>query len=436
MDALGSVKNRLKTMLIISHNKKLKLEKENKILKKQKEIVISNKKIEQKEFVTTSNKDINQEKKNNFILRKAEVSVPSVAIKKEIKANTSSKISKKSSTLCDEESIKIKENFKSFIEDSKKEIKKLKNNIEKEEKNIKNIKTQKELEEYQERLEKIKEKINYLKELYEGILNKYEFSGFEEISDSLLSKYIDDFKFKNSISEIDLLVDVCKNEITYLEEINKLVEKIDKISVKEKNKKAKITYLDNDYYNRMIDYNKLVYQENKINRYIEKEEEYLINLEKEIENNSLETIKKSLNIGLSLFNTTFIGAFIGAFLVKNSLTPLLLNAFDRGEIIKYNYKYNEYISKITDNLSIIRQANFLLSDSLKGVSSLKRHMETEYKEYLETKTYKELYNKIIYLEKNLIKKQNQNLKLEENLLEQKSKNNEKQKKLEEMYGKK
>lgn len=465
MDVLGSVKNRLKTMRIINRNKKLKLKKQNEIIKQKEKVIISKKKIEQEVIVSNYNKKI------NFTLRKIEVSIPSVIIKKKKSTHYEVMSTRKSgkyrlnkdkiknqeikidiqnenkSIVLNDESTKIKENFKLFVKDSKKEINKLKKDIEKEEKNINKIKTQKELEEYQIRLEKIKTRITYLKELYNGILNKYEFFGFEEINDFLLAKYIDDFKFNNSISEVDLLVENCKNEITYLEEINKLVEKFDKITIKEENKKSKINYLNNDYYNRMIDYNKLLYQENKINRYIEKETEYLNNLEKEINNNTLDIVKKSrlifnkdyvnnlykLNIGLSLFNTTFIGAFIGAFLVKNSLSSLLLKAFDKEEIVKYNYKYNEYISKITDNLSIVRQTNFLLNDSLKDINSLKSHMEIEYKEYLETKQYKELYNKLISLEKKLIVKHQQNLKLEENLLEQKRKNNEKQKKLEDFY---
>ena len=75
MDVLGSVKNRLKTMRIINRNKKLKLKKQNEIIKQKEKVIISKKKIEQEVIVSNYNK------KNNFTLRKIEVSIPSVTIK-------------------------------------------------------------------------------------------------------------------------------------------------------------------------------------------------------------------------------------------------------------------------------------------------------------------------------------------------------------------
>lgn len=469
MDVLGSVKNRIKTMRIINRNKKLKLKKDSTIAQLKKEVVIKKVKLNQEIII---NKTLSNNK--NYNLRKIAVFLPSTTIKKEsIYIFNSKKVGKrkqnktvfkepkkeilnkthilnkekteniKSKNIVEE---KILDIFKSYVKESKQEIKVIKKTIEKEEKNLKEIKTQKQLEEFQSNIEKIKEKINYLKNTYEGIISKYEFLGFHELNDSLLSKYIDDFKFKMPITEIDLLVENCKNEVTYLEEINNLIEKIDKIVINEENKKVKIRYLDNDYYNRMVDYDKLLEKENKINRYLEKEEEYLINLEKEIGNNSLDITKSSrlifnkeyinnlykLNIGLSIFNTTYIGAFIGAFLIKNSLTPLLLRAFDRKEITKYTYKYKEYTNKITDNLSIVKQTNFLLIDSLKDIKRLKKHMEIEYKEYLKVSNYNELYKKIVNLENDLVEKQNKCSKIEQNLLKQKNKNNEKQIKLREI----
>ena len=59
----------------------------------------------------------------------------------------------------------------------------------------------------------------------------------------------------------------------------------------------------------------------------------------------------------------------------------------------------------------------------------------EYKDYLKAEEYNKLYNKIIKLEKNLIKKRENTIILENKLLEQKRKSHEKQKKLESLYSK-
>ena len=451
MSVLGSVKNRLKTMFIINKNRKLKLSREKINKKKENTINLKVKDLEIKPVYVLRKVKINKIELSAPIIvkksgKKKEHDEPLKIKKLNISKNNNLKVKPK-----DELASKydILRRFKIFVKDSKEEIKELKKDIKKEEENLKIIKNEKQIEEYHKRLEVIKDKINHLKNLYDALLDKYNFEGFEEINDALLASYIDDFKFIHSGDEIDLLVNECIEKLDYLDDVNDLFSKINKLEEKETSKKQKIEYLNRDYYNRVIDYDKLISVNDKIDRYMLKEKEYLDNLEKEINNNTIDTKITTklkfdrnyinnlckINIGLNCFNKTFIGAFVGAFLIKNSLTPLLMRAFKREEVIKYSYRYEEYSKKISDNLSIVKQTSFLLKDSLRDVNILKRYMEMEYKDYLKAEEYNKLYNKIIKLEKNLIKKRENTIILENKLLEQKRKSHEKQKKLESLYSK-
>lgn len=452
MSVLGSVRNRLKTMFIINKNKKYRLEKENKKIVKTKVIITKKnnpktnlvlKKISVKKLIIS--KVINKPKR--IVLT---VNEPKKGKRKEINNNYSIKNNSipKNSITNNEFSKKedITRRFKTFIKKSKNEIKLLKKELLIEEAKLKQIKSQKEFEICQNKINIIKEKIEKLKNLYNNIINNYDFDGYDEINDFLLAKYIDDFKFISSSSDIDLLVKECKDKINYLDEIDSLVKNLEDLEIKKDIKKQKIDYFNKDYNNRLIDYDNLLKKETIIDRYLFKEQEYINNLEKEINNNELNTKITSklefnhkyinnlykLNIGLSLFNKTYIGAFIGAFLIKSSLTPLLLKAFNRKEITKYSYKYKEYTNKITDNLSLIKQTNYLLTDSLRDIKTFRNYMEVEYKDYLKADKYNDLYKKIIYLEKDLTSKQKNNTILENKLLMQKQKNQEKQKRLEQI----
>ena len=236
MSVLGSVKNRLKTMFIINKNRKLKLSREKINKKKENTINLKVKDLEIKPVYVLRKVKINKIELSAPIIvkkscKKEEHDEPLKIKKLNISKNNNLKVKPK-----DELASKydILRRFKIFVKDSKEEIKELKKDIKKEEENLKIIKNEKQIEEYHKRLEVIKDKINHLKNLYDALLDKYNFEGFEEINDALLASYIDDFKFIHSGDEIDLLVNECIEKLDYLDDVNDLFSKKKKLQKSKK----------------------------------------------------------------------------------------------------------------------------------------------------------------------------------------------------------
>lgn len=470
MSVLGSVKDRIKTRFIINRNiqKKKDLEEEAK-----KDKIKEEKKVEQKVATSILSQSINiafnDDIKKNIDVEE-EIIFPAIrrdTIKtsNEITIPEENQIEEKnevleskepltlSETLEDTKEIevpteknKIKEYVKVFIDNTKKEIKKLKKELKEEELLLKKVKDDESLEKEKAKIEESHKKIMHLKEVINGLLEKYEFNSYEEIKDELLLRYIDDFEFKSETSIVDTLVEECKTEIAKVEGISELTHQLLEVESKQEKKQSKLYELSIDYNNRINDYDYLDRSKEKIKRFIEKEAEYLENLSRELNDTTIEKRIEthlvfdkqyvnhllSLGVGLASFQTSFIGAFIGAFLVKNATTNLLRGAFKEKSREVYSYKYHEYIEKIDNNLDLVETTIYLINNSIEDLSKFKDYIETNYKGYLKNEKYNELYQKVIKMLKELLLKKEKAEKSKKDLLEKKEKNKTRQKKIDKM----
>lgn len=499
MSVLGSVKDRIKTRFIINRNIKKKKEIEEQV---KKEKAVTAKKEEQKATISITQQSVNVSV-NQVIEQKSEIEPEEIifpaAIKKEsikttteiptdIKEESRTEVASKAlagqkeiNTLSEveqeqtinsatepveklqkieplsetieevkevEASIeqgKIKEYVKVFVDNTKKEIKKLKKDLKEEEQLLKKVKDDESLEKEKIKIEELHNKIIHLKEVISSLLEKYEFNSYEEIKDELLLKYIDDFEFKSETSLVDTLVEECKEDIKKVEGISELTNQLLEVESKQAKKEAKLNELNTDYNNRIADYDYLERSKTKIQRFVEKETEYLENLSKELNDTTIEDriethlvfdkqyINNLLNlgIGLSAFQMTYIGAFIGAFLIRNAASNLLKGAFKEKNKTIYSYKYHEYIEKIDNNLDLIDSTIYLINNSIDDLNTFKDYMETNYKGYLKNEKYNELYQKVIKMLKDLFSKKEKAEKSKKELLEKKEKSKIRQKKLEE-----
>lgn len=485
MSVLGSVKNRIKTMLIINRNRKkkqLNLEEEIKRYKQNKKTVFIKQsiitKLNEKPLVskslkkievpiTTYNKlvkgarkkveinpvnvknNVNKQVKKN--IEKVLKPIPNILtptpliLKKDKKKVQKVLLEKKDKIVNKKEETKIINRVNLFLNDAKKEIKKLKNDLLNEEERLKKIKDKESFEKEEKRIEEIHNKIIELTDILEKLALQYNFKYYEELNDELLFKYIDDFKFKNNLNTIDSLVEKCQIEAKKLDYLDILTIKVNELGKLKDKKKEKINYLERDYDNKTIDIIKLDRKEELIKNYILKEEEYVRKLNKEINDSTLDKTVTSklildknylnnlfrLGIGISAFQTTFVGAFIGAFIIKSATSNLLMGAFKKKEYTNYFYKYQEFTSKIKTNIDLLDETLYLVNSSLNDIIKLKADMETTYNEYLENSKYKEMYQRIVEIEKHLLKKEQTAIEMKHKLQLNEEKNKEKQKKLEE-----
>jgi len=207
--------------------------------------------------------------------------------------------------------------------------------------------------------------------------------------------------------------------------------------------------LENDYGYKKIEFEKLRYQEEVITNFLEKEEEYLKKLEKEVNNNNIfykikyklklneNYLKNLMNLyaGVYVFPKSFLGAFVGAYLIKNSVTPLLKKAFYYKEFRNYYYVYTEYTKKQEENFSLIEDINAMINTSLISLKLIRDDFNEKYKGFLEVDKYKEYLKNLNNLIQTLEKQEKEIKKQKEKLLKNKEKNKQKILKLEEYNNK-
>ena len=462
MNCLGSVKERLRTWFYINQNRKKKLALQKNTPKKIEVVHIF---IESKEKVLLDETTVKKEKeKNNFSkesIKKYRECFSENTIQNKLGSSKISSILKRNNLNMEKKKQIVLEDDKSLLKNSilehvkectlniQKEIKDLKKEITHLEVEQKNIKTEKEIKIHQQKLEQLQERIILLRRKMDMIKENYELKGLEELGDSLLYHYIDTFKFKYPISDIDILTESCKVQLYVLENIVNLEEKVESLTKKEDEKKRTIEQLENDYSLKQTEYEKLKYQEEVFTHFLEKENEYLKKLEKETQDNTISYHSKyrlklneeylknltRLYAGIYVFPTSFLGAFVGAYLIQNSLTPLLKKAFYYKEFRRYYYVYTEYIKKQDENIDLIESTFFLLQNSLTTLKIIKQDFQKKYKGFLEIDKYKSYYNNLNKLIKTLEKQEEQLKKQKESILKNKEKNKQKALKLKDYYSK-
>jgi len=244
--AKGSIKDRLISMLYrLRYQKKVLKEGnytiDNKI--KQENYLYNLKGFEEKENINVlENKDINELDKINYTVNfkiQKKKGIDNIDLKLDSIEYKSSELDekvnlKKEIRKTKDEIIILKE-VDTFINKSIENI----SAIEKELylKKKKSKEKNKDTKELEQRYNELKQKVNKLKEQYEIIKDKYDLSEFSILQSIKLIDAIDDYKSIAKINEMEMMLKVCKKEISKIDSITIIVEENKKVGIDIENTK-------------------------------------------------------------------------------------------------------------------------------------------------------------------------------------------------------
>ena len=324
-----------------------------------------------------------------------------------------------------------------FIKESLSNINDIKNEIEsiKIEAKDKNKQTDK----IEERYKKLKSKVEKLKIQYDIIKEKYDLSEFKIIESVKLIDNINDYKSVAKLNEMEMLLNICKQEInkisgitiinTETKKVGKNIENTKKdhikIKIKFKKDKEKIEKL-NDVENNLK--NELKYQQELINDMFIKASYFEKQINKQVyyvdNRNMLASFLRIAGgiLTLPLSGKNLFGIALGNNMINKGLKEMN-KSLEKKERIVINYKYED-ISKQIENVSNkIEYINLVLSDSLIEIQKLKNNFNTIFNNYDNIlPEYKDTLEKIELLEKSLLTHQEKINNMNKNLNQEKEMN--------------
>jgi len=471
-NAKGSINDRIISMIYRIRYKKKNLKKENYTIDKKEKQLTYIKKLEETKNINSldieDKKILDDVKINTTYRRKKKVGIASI---NEEKTN---KIIKEKIAL-NKETYKTSESFQSVIDkrlsnienktieldekvDLKKEIKKTKNeivilkevdkfiktskeNINKIDTEVKEIKKDlkeknKSAEEIEKRYIELKKKIDKLKKQYDTIKDKYDLSDFSIIESIKIIDSIEDYKKIANINEIEMMVNVCKNEINKIEgitiidisskklgsDIEENKDKENKVKIrfnKSKEKTNDIKTMEEKLADELKEQQKIIDEMYSKASYFEKE------VTKEIEYIGHRKILSSLvRIAGGILTVPFTGSklfgiALGSTMINKGLKELNRTLETREKIV-INYKYEDISKKIDSVKDKLEYTNLNLIDSLSEIGKLKINFKEIFKDYkIILPEYQQIFEKINLLEKNLLEQQSKLNKMYKKLDEEK-----------------
>lgn len=215
----------------------------------------------------------------------------------------------------------------------------------------------------EQRINEIKTRLSAIQKHYKIISEYYEFKGYNELQNTILINSIEDYTFYQNSTNIDKLVNECKQECKKLDTIIEATDKCIKTDKKVLEVKKYTEKRDEEYTHSKEEIKLIDEAYEKIENNVKYQDEFLVKLEKDIEN-----IEEKLND-----KSTFA-----------STTSLLDNLF--------KMTMNAYLMPFFPSLSIIIQA-ILIEKSIKGIRSF---LNPEIKRDFITRKFIGKYIKIIY----------------------------------------
>ena len=232
--AKGSIKDRLISMLYrLRYAKKVKKEDEYSIAKKEKQVEYLRKLVDLKENENIDVLDSSDKKELDKVkftatykLNDGKFTLDKKGIG-EVELNLTD-IEHKTGEL--DEKVEIKEEIKktenevvilkeidTFINKSKEVLEEISAEVE----NLKGLSKEKnqDTKELEERYKKLREKVDKLKEQYDAVKEKYDLSEFSILESIKLIDNIKDYKNRASLNEMDMMIKVCKKEISKIESV-------------------------------------------------------------------------------------------------------------------------------------------------------------------------------------------------------------------------
>jgi len=304
----------------------------------------------------------------------------------------------------------------------------------------------KDTKELEERYNRLKEKVTKLKLQYDAIKEKYDLSEFSILESIKLIDTIDDYKSVAKLNEMEMMLKVCKKEISKIDSITVIVEENKNVGAnieetKEEQKQVKIKFnkskskinelssLEEDLNN------EIKYQQQIVDDMYEKASFFEKDVSKKIEVIGKRDILGSvLRIAGGILTLPFTGKQLFGFSLGSTLINKALKEMNRSletkEKVLVNYKYEDISKQIEQVKDKVEYTNLILSDSLNEIKKLKDNFKNTYSEYNNIlPEYKSTLENLETLESKILKQQEKLLKMDKKLDKEKEINKQKLKRI-------
>ena len=458
--AKGSIKDRLISMLYrLRYAKKVKKEDEYSISKKEKQVEYLRKLVDLEENENIDILDSSDKKEldkvkftatyklndDKFTLDKkgiGEVELNLTDIEQKT-AELDEKVEIKEEIKKTENEVVILKEVDNFIKKSKETLEEISIEVE----SLKELSKEKnqDTKELEERYRKLREKVDKLKAQYDAVKEKYDLSEFSILESIKLIDNIKDYKNRASLNEMDMMIKVCKKEITKIEsvtieykETKKVGSNIEEIKKDQANIKIKF-HKNKEDINIIKNISEEVTDELKTQEQIieamYKEAAYFERVTRtELEYSGYGKMFSSLlKIAGGILTLPFTGAKIFGVALGNTMINRGLKTLNKGlevnKKIVTDYKYTDIAHKISEVKEKVEYTNLIISDNLNEISKLKENLK-KYKEYNKVlPEYESMLEKVNKLEEKLKLQQEKISNMDKKLEDQKQINNEKMKKV-------
>lgn len=304
----------------------------------------------------------------------------------------------------------------------------------------------KDTKELEERYNRLKEKVTKLKLQYDTIKEKYDLSEFSILESIKLINTIEDYKSIAKINEIEMMLKVCKKEISKIDSITIIVEDNKKIGtnieeIKEEQRQVKIKFNKskskiNELSSLEEELNyEIKYQQQIVDEMYEKASFFEKEVSKKIEVIGKRDILGSvLRIAGGILTLPFtgkqlLGISLGSTLINKALKEIN-RSLETKEKIVINYRYEDISKQIDQVKDKVEYTNLILSDSLNEIKKLKSNFKYTYSEYDNIlPEYNSTLEKLETLESKILKQQEKLLKMDKKLDKEKQINKQKLKRI-------
>ena len=304
----------------------------------------------------------------------------------------------------------------------------------------------KDTKELEERYNRLKEKVTKLKLQYDAIKEKYDLSEFSILESIKLIDTIDDYKSVAKLNEMEMMLKVCKKEISKIDSITVIVEENKNVGInieetKEEQKQVKIKF--NKSKSKI---NELSSLEEDLNNEIKCQQQIVDDMyekasffEKDV-SKKIEVIGKRDILGsvlriaggiltLPFTGKQLFGISLGSTLINKALKEMN-RSLETKEKIVVNYRYEDISKQIEQVKDKVEYTNLILSDSLNEIKKLKSNFKYTYSEYDNIlPEYNSTLEKLEALELKILKQQEKLLKMDKKLDKEKEINKQKLKRI-------
>ena len=297
----------------------------------------------------------------------------------------------------------------------------------------------------EERYKKLREKVDKLKAQYDTIKEKYDLSEFSILESIKLIDNVKDYKNRASLNEMDMMIKVCKKEISKIESVTVEYKETKKVGSNIEEIKKDQTNIKVTFHKNKEDINKIKETSEEVTDELKKEEQIIEDMYKEAA--YFEKVTKTefeysgygkmfsslLKIAGGILTLPFTGSKIFGVALGNTMINRGLKTLNKGLEVKQkvvtDYKYTDIAHKISEVKDKVEYTNLIISDNLNEISKLKEN----FKKYIEYNKvlpeYESMLENVNKLEEKLRLQQEKISNMDKKLEDQKEINNEKMKKV-------